>query len=155
VGYSVSNWVAQFNDFGSRDLPHTPTAATGGAFNLGVTSNVAGGVAPWIINGPQNSQGNQTYYDDVTFGRDVYNVIPTAVITLPGNENMRTMFLAGNDSEGPGSGPAICSSAAITTRTQLGYLAPVQACGTFGPAINKQPFVFGAGTGTPGTNETA
>jgi hypothetical protein len=64
------------------------------------------------------------------------------------------LLLAGFDSEGPGSGPAICSPAADATRNLLGYGEPVQTCGAFG-AFNKRSYDLGAGVGTPGANEAA
>ncbi|MDZ4825799.1 MAG: hypothetical protein SGJ13_04950 [Actinomycetota bacterium] len=148
IGYSASNWVAQFNDFGSRDLPIVPVAPTGGEFNLGTRD---GGVAAYSIT-LGVAAPNSTYYANATFGRDVYNVIPTSVIALPGNTALKTMLLAGFNSEGPGSGPAVCSADAAVTRGLLGYGAPVNhACGAFG-AFNKRAWDF-SNTGVIGSPE--
>ena len=105
---------------------------------------------------------NPAYYTDATFGRDVYNVIPTGTITAPGFDSLRTMFLcdgpdAGSacdfDSEGAGSGPAMCSAEAATTRSLLGYAAPTQPCGAYG-AFNKRAFDATC-TGPVGNTEVA
>jgi hypothetical protein len=129
IGYSAANWIAQFNGVGTRDLPVTPVAATGGEFNLGTRD---GGAAAYVINGPANSAPNTTYFNG-TYGRDVFNVIPTSIITLPGNTALKTMLIAGFDSEGPGSGPAICSAEAVATRTLMGFGAPLDhPCGAVG-----------------------
>ena len=45
----------------------------------------------------------------------------TSIITLPGYTALKTMLIAGFDSEGPGSGPAICSAEAVATRTLMGF----------------------------------
>lgn len=164
IGYSAANWVAQFNGVGTRSLDvdgagtdAPPTAATGGAFNLG-TQN--GGAAAYTITSGVASP-NATYYADATFGRDVYNVIPTIAITEPGFEATREMFLCDGDdagtacdfnSEGAGSGPAICSAAAATTRSLLGFAAPTEACGHYGAAINKRASDTGC-SGTVGSTE--
>ncbi len=148
IGYSASNWVAQFNNYGTRNLPITPTAPTGGEFNLGTRD---AGVAAYSITAGVAAP-NPTYYADLTFGRDVYNVIPTSVIALPGNTALKTMLLTGFNSEGPGSGPAICSADAAVTRGLLGYGAPVlHACGAFG-AFNKRAWDF-TNTGVIGAPE--
>jgi ABC-type phosphate transport system substrate-binding protein len=145
IGYSVANWVAQFNDRGTRNLPVTPTAATGGVFNVGTRDL---GVAGYVINGPADAAPNTTYFNG-SFGRDVYNVIPTSILTLPGNTALKTMLLAGFDSEGPGSGPAMCGTVAVATRTLMGFGAPVgQPCGATG-AFLKGNYDF-SNTGTIG-----
>ena len=148
IGYSVANWVAQFNGVGTRDLPITPAAATGGAFNIGTRD---GGAAGYVISGPANAAPNTTYFNG-TFGRDVFNVIPTSIITLPGNTALKTMLLAGFDAEGPASGPAICSADAVATRTVMGFAAPLDhACGATG-AFLKGPLQTG-NTGPVGSPE--
>lgn len=148
IGYSAANWVAQFNGKGTRDLPITPTAATGGAFNIGTRD---GGVAAYIINGPANAEPNLTYFGG-SFGRDVYNVIPTSIIALPGNTALKTMLLSGFNSEGPGSGPAMCGTVAAATRTVMGFGPPTaNPCGAVG-AFRKGAWQFG-NTGTIGANE--
>ncbi|MFZ6004527.1 MAG: hypothetical protein ACOYXM_11415 [Actinomycetota bacterium] len=157
IGYSAANWVAQFNGLGTRSLDvdgagtdAPPVANTGGAFNLG-TQN--GGAAAYTISGSTASP-NPTYYADTTFGRDVFNVIPTVAITEPGFEATREMFLTGFDSEGPGSGPAMCTAAAATTRSLLGFAAPSQACGFYSATANKRAYDT-ACLGTVGSAETA
>lgn len=158
IGYSAANWVAQFNGVGSRSLPITPTAGTGGEFNLGTRD---GGVVAYNIAGGEASP-NETYYADTTFGRDVYNVIPTGVIGAPGFDALRTMLLCdGPDSgtacdfhaEGPGSGPAMCSAEAAVTRSLFGFGAPVDhPCGAYG-AFNKRAWDF-SNTGPVGSPES-
>ena len=64
---------------------------------------------------------------------------------------MKSMLIAGNDSEGVGSGPAICSTAAVATRTLFGFGAPVDPCGSI---TRKGPYITaGGGTGTIGNPE--
>lgn len=157
IGYSAANWVAQFNGFGERSLDvdgagtdAPPAANTGGAFNLG-TQN--GGAPAYTISGGVAAP-NATYYADATFGRDVYNVIPTVAITEPGFEATREMFLTGFDAEGPGSGPALCTAAAATTRSLLGFGAPTQACGYYSSNENKRLYDTGC-LGTVASVEVA
>ncbi len=157
IGYSAANWVAQYNGVGSRDLPIVPAAPTGGVFNLGTRD---GGVSAYLINSGVASP-NTAYYADTTFGRDVYNVIPTSVITLPGNLGLKTMLLGDGpdgdtapdfDSEGAGSGPAICGAEAAATRSLLGFGAPLlNSCGQYG-AFLKRAF-DNANTGPIGNPE--
>lgn len=165
IGYSAANWIAQFNGVGTRSLDvdgagtdAPPVAATGGAFNLGTRDG--GATAYTITNG--TAAPNATYYADTTFGRDVYNVIPTAAVTQPGFDATREMFLcdgddAGTDcdfhADGAGSGPAMCSTEAATTRSLLGFAAPTEPCGHYGAAINKRAFDINC-TGAVGSTET-
>lgn len=165
IGYSAANWVAQFNGVGSRSLDvdgagtdAPPTAATGGAFNLGIRDG--GDEAYLLAGGPLVASPNTDYYNG-TFGRDVYNVVPTLNITLSGNNAMKTMLLCdgpdtGTDcdfhSEGPGSGPAICSAEAAVTRSLLGFAASFdRPCGAYG-AFNKRAWDFSS-TGPIGDPE--
>ena len=164
IGYSAANWVAQFNGLGTRSLDvdgagtdAPPAANTGGAFNLGTTSDQSGGAPAYTI-ASGTASPNPTWYANTTFGRDVYNVIPTFAVTTAGFEALREMFLCdGDDADtacdfdadgaGPGTGPAMCSAEAATTRSRLGFAAPVDPCGRYGAAILKRA----ADTGCSGT----
>ena len=61
-----------------------------------------------------------SFYSSSIFGRDVYNVLPTAFVTGGGNNDLKTLFV------GPASG--VCSSTSIIT--QFGYLSLGASCGS-------------------------
>ncbi len=107
VGFSAAQFVARSN--GAADPAPGPGVGLGG-----INGNAAvSGTAPSVV--PQAA-----FYANTTFGRDVYNVFITSVISDPFNATLNTLFV------GPTS--AVC--AATTTRQQFGFLAPSQACGS-------------------------
>ncbi|WP_405772510.1 Ig-like domain repeat protein [Streptomyces sp. NBC_01538] len=77
VPFSVGSWIAQNNDIAPD---HSKTAVAAGAHLASVTlPNETGATSPvTTVNGklaPVNA-----YYENSTFGRDVYNVVPTRAI---------------------------------------------------------------------------
>lgn len=145
IGYSAANFVAQYNGVGSRSLPVQPTASTGGQFNLGVNSDLTVGAnAPaYVLNGG-TAEPNDLYYVG-TWGRDVFNVIPTYIIGDPSYDRIFEMLLGDGpdfdtlpDYDNGDGGPAMCTGEAATIKSLLGFGDPVRECGAYG-AFLKGP----------------
>lgn len=108
IGFSASQFVARSN--GKADPAPGPGVGMGSISGASFVT----GTAPNVAAVPAG-------YADPIFGRDVYNVFLTPVITDPGNQVLQTLFL------GPTS--AVCSADA--TVESLGFLALSNAaCGT-------------------------
>jgi hypothetical protein len=67
-----------------------------------------------------------TYYADTKFGRDVYNVLPTSILTGAGNTDIKELFV------GTTANPTarLCTTPATTTVATLGFGTPVATCGS-------------------------
>ncbi len=112
VGFSAANFISQTNGVVQSQLPSPAGTVDLGAIDaLGkpYTGEVAGPIAP-----------NSTFYASTTWGRDVYNVIPTTKVTSFGDQDYKTLFVGANS--------AICQ--AVSTRNDFGFQAPVTACGS-------------------------
>jgi hypothetical protein len=86
IGFSVAGYIGKANGFAPGGMPASVV--------IGSISNVAGGVSP-ITPGttPPNLSPNAAYYNDPAFNRDVYNVIPSAVINSAlGNDAIKQIF---------------------------------------------------------------
>ena len=111
IGYSAGNFIAQTNGVGPQQLP-TPF----GTVKLGqINGNLP--VAGTLWNGPLTP--NNTFYADATFGRNVYNVLPSNVAINAGNNDMKSLFV--------GASSAACVAPMID---DFGFGAPVGGCGT-------------------------
>lgn len=114
IGFSAAAFVSKSNGYA---VPAPPAGVgigsisdNGSGVNLG---NPVSGTAP-------NLAPSSTFFSDSTFGRRVYNVFPTAVITGAGNADLKAMFV--------GSTAAICNAPYTTTVQTLGFL-PAPDCG--------------------------
>ena len=115
VGFSAASFTAKSNLVATG----TPPAGVG----IGSISDNGSGVnlgAPVTGTAP-NLVPSATFYNDAVFGRNVYNVFDTAVITsLFGNDDLKSLFV--------GSTSSICS--ASSTIAAFGFLSLGASCGT-------------------------
>ncbi len=85
IGFSASNWVALQNGV---TVPSgggvTPPASQVGVGAIDGNSATTG-------TGPYT--GSTSFYANTTYGRDVYIVLPTAIITGLGNNDLKTLFV--------------------------------------------------------------
>ena len=109
IGFSASQFIARSNGFADPNPgPGVGLGSIGGTAFVSTTTPVTA-----IPEGFANT----------TFGRDVYNVFLTGVISDPNNAAIRSLFV------GPTS--AVCSALADVTVTQLGFIPLTDAaCGT-------------------------
>ena len=113
IGFSAGSFIAKSN----LVAPGTPPAAVGigsiddGATPAVITSPVTG-VAP-------NLAPNTTFYASTIYGRNVYNIFPTAVIASAfGNDDLKSLF--------SGSTSAVCTNGA--TIAKFGFQT-ISTCG--------------------------
>lgn len=113
VGFSASNYISQNNGAVASQLP-TPA----GTVKLGQIDTLG---LPYTGSPGTTQSPNSAFYADTTYGRDVYNVVPTAKIggLASQNQDFKSMFV--------GTGSAICS--ATTTIQKFGFLVPSN-CGS-------------------------
>jgi hypothetical protein len=86
IGFSVAGYIGKANGAAPGGMPSNVL--------IGSISNIAGGVNP-ITPGSvvPNLTPNAAYYNDPAFNRDVYNVIPAAVINSTlGNDAIKQIF---------------------------------------------------------------
>jgi hypothetical protein len=107
VGFSASQFVARSNGVAA---PAPGPGVALGAINGAVPVN---GTAP-------NLTPNAALYNNPTFGRDVYNVLPAETVDDIGNVQIQTMFV------GPTS--SVCQASA--TIAQFGFLPLGANCGS-------------------------
>ena len=124
IGYSAANFIAQTNGVGPAQLP-TPL----GTVKLGTISGLGVPVNGPLWGGPLTP--NQSFYDNATFGRNVYNVLPATVVLGPGNTDIKTLFVGGTS--------GVCLSSVID---DFGFATPVGGCGT---TTLHGPLFVGAG----------
>ena len=115
IGFSAANYIAKSNGvaIGNPALSNVGIGSisdNGAGVNLG---NPVSGTAP-------NMLPASTFYSSSIFGRDVYNVLPTAFVTGGGNNDLKTLFI--------GTTSGVCSSTSIIQ--QFGYLSLGANCGT-------------------------
>lgn len=122
IGFSAANYISQNNGVVSTQLP-----APAGTVNLGsIDVDGPGGAAPLgvpyvgTVGSPLTP--NPTFYADTTFGRDVYNVVPTSKLGPPAlaNADLKSMFV--------GSTSAVCMAA--TTIETFGFKGLGASCGS-------------------------
>jgi hypothetical protein len=116
IGFSAASWTAKVNG----------AAPPAGASNvtLGSITDNGAGVAlgsPVVASGsPVTYSANPTFFNDATFGRRVYFVLPYSVINSAfGNDALKSMFA--------GSTSAVCS--ASSTIAKFGFETIGAACG--------------------------
>ncbi|HEX4866592.1 MAG TPA: hypothetical protein VFV32_03100 [Acidimicrobiales bacterium] len=112
VGFSAANFISQTNGKVTSQLP-----SPAGTVDLGTIDGL-----PKAYDGPVAGPvtPNSTFYGNATWGRDVYNVLSTALLANAGNSDIKSMFV------GPNSG--VCSKASVIA--EFGFPAPVlNPCG--------------------------
>jgi hypothetical protein len=112
VGFSAGAFISKSN---GRAEPN-PGAGVG----IGSISNNGSGtnLGSPISGTAPNLTPNSAFFSDSVFGRTVYNVLPTTLVTSPGNNDIKNIFI--------GSGSAVCN--ATTVIQQFGFL-PAANCG--------------------------
>ena len=115
IGFSAGSFIAKSN----LVAPGTPPAGVG-------IGSIDDGATPAVITSPTtgaapNLAPNSTFYASTVYGRNVYNVFPTAVIASAfGNDDLKSLFV--------GSTSSMCS--ASTTIEKFGFQALGANCGT-------------------------
>ena len=85
VGFSAANFISQTNGVAGSQLPAAlGTVDLGSIDALGkpYTGAVTGPIAP-----------SSTFYASSTYGRNIYNVLPTTVATGLGSADMKSLFV--------------------------------------------------------------
>ncbi len=111
VPISVGNWIGQFNGLGVNNS----NLAVSNGLTLGSVTNASGTSLglPFTTSGGKEAP-NTTYYQDTSFGYDVYTVVPTAKVTGNfANAGLVSLFV------GPTS--ALCSAPAQTIVNEFGF----------------------------------
>jgi hypothetical protein len=115
IGFSAGSFISKAN----LVAPGAPPAGV-------VMGSIDDGATPAVITSPvvgtaPNLTPNATFFASSIYGRNVYNVFPTAVIASAfGNDDLKSLFV--------GSTSAICS-ASVTTE-KFGFLSLGSNCGT-------------------------
>lgn len=113
IGFSAGSFVSKANGVAPGDNAAALMGVisdNGSGTNLGLPVS---GTAP-------NMVPSASFFADAIFGRNVYNVFPTSVITSAfGNDDLKTLFV--------GSTSAMCSATA--TINAFGFL-PIATCGS-------------------------
>jgi hypothetical protein len=127
IPFSAGSWIAQLNqaaqDRSSAACNNTASTTQGGAVGLGGPLGAA--TPPRTTTGCGTGQAaNPTYYADGTFGRDLFVVVPTIKLGVPGDPGLKSLFL--------GSTSAICSQA---TTIQLFGFSTATVSGTCGQLV--------------------
>lgn len=125
IGFSAASFIAKSN----LVAPGTPPAGVGigsisdngSAVNLGSPIT---GTAPTLA-------PNASFYADSTFGRNVYNVLPTSKATGLGNGDIKSMFVTASS--------ALCSAGSLITK--FGFLTIGANCGS---TATKGSWITGA-----------
>ncbi len=106
IGFSAANFISQSNGVAASQL--APGVDLGAIDALG---KPYAGVAP-------STTPSATFYASTTYGRDVYNVLPSTIVDGLGNNDLKTLFV------GPTS--AVCAASA--TVNAFGFLS-IAGCG--------------------------
>ncbi len=130
IGFSAGAFISKSNGLATP----TPPAGVG----IGSISNNGAGVnlgSPITGTAPTLAP-SATFYGDGTFGRLVYNVFPTSIITGPGNADLKSLFV---DTD-PGAANTSTLCAATSTINSFGFLIASNcgAAGITGPLLAGQ-----------------
>jgi hypothetical protein len=125
VGFSAGAYIAKSNGVAVPD-PQANAVGLAAITNDGAGNNIGlayTGTAPNLAPNPADydpvTAGVQEYYNNSIFGRNVYNVVPTAKIdSLFGNDGLKSMF----------KGPTAAICAETTTIETFGFRVS-SACG--------------------------
>lgn len=117
VGFSAANYISKANGVAIGD-PIAVNVGLGSISDNGAGVNLGNPID--AATSVPNLAPASNFYSSSIFGRDVYNVLPTAFVTGGGNNDLKTLFV------GPASG--VCSSTSIIT--QFGYLSLGASCGS-------------------------
>lgn len=113
IGFSAGSFISKAN----LVAPGTPPAGV----LMGSIDDGAGVITSPVVGTAPNLTPNSTFYASSIYGRNVYNVFPTAVIASAfGNDDLKSLFV--------GSTSSMCS--ASTTIEKFGFQALGANCGT-------------------------
>jgi hypothetical protein len=121
IGFSAGQYVARSN--GLAVPAPGPGVFMGSISNNGSGANLGNpvtGTAP-------NMEPSATFFADSVFGRRVYNVFPTSVITGPGNNDLKNLFV--DTDPGAANTAVICNAPYVATVQALGFLSSAD-CGS-------------------------
>ena len=123
VGFSAANFISQMNSVAASQLPvGQPPSVIVDMGAIDALGKPYTGTAPSLA-------PSASFYANTTYGRDVYNVVPTAKVTGIGNNDLKTMFV--------GATSSVCQ--ATSTITAFGFSnATALPCGdttTQGPSV--------------------
>jgi hypothetical protein len=124
IPFSAGQWIAQLNQ---ASLDRSSTGC-GGGVGLGTIDSVN----PRTTAGCGTGQAlNATYYANTTYGRDLYIVVPTSKVGVPGDPGLKSLFV--------GASSAICS--AVSTIQTFGFSTATLsgACGSTGQTTGLNP----------------
>lgn len=126
IPFSAGSWLSQLN---GKAVDRSSSGATSGV-KLGDPDSIAGPTGPLSGTAP-NLTENTPYYENNTWGRDVFIVVGTSSIdptSFTQDADLWGLFGQSTDtaaSFGPspsiGTGPAICSSTAQTLANSFGF----------------------------------
>lgn len=111
IPFSAGSWIAQANGVSTDNSANGRSPASGPAVVLGDPNGTAGG--PTTGTAP-NLAPNAAYYQDATFGRDLFVVTPTNKISGLSRDKGLTALVAGSTSQ-------ICGTAAQNTAHSFGF----------------------------------
>lgn len=121
IGFSAGQFIARSNNVAAPNPG--PGVLIGSISDNGLGVNLGSpttGTAP-------NLAPNGTFFADNRFGRLVYNVFPTSIVTGPGNNDLKSLFV---DSD-PGAANTSTLCAASGTINTFGFLT-ASNCGALG-----------------------
>jgi hypothetical protein len=121
IGFSAGQFIARSNG--------KATPAPGPGVGIGSISDNGSGVnlGNPVTGTAPNLSPVATFFNDTVFGRRVYNVFPTAVVTGPGNADLKSIFV--DTDPGVANTAVICSEPYTTNIGLLGFL-PASDCGS-------------------------
>jgi hypothetical protein len=126
VGFSAAAYVAAYN---GQSFAATPAGVRLASINGNpAITGAAPSLAPVVA-----------YYQSGTFGRDLYNVLPSTVVADTDNTAVQNMFV--------GNGSAVCSPAAESLLPSFGLISLLNASptstDTCGSTTLRGPFISG------------
>jgi hypothetical protein len=127
VGMSIGGYISRANGVAKGGMPTTVGIGAIPDFASGALPILDGSSAPTTgQTGRPNLQGNPAFYSS-SYGRDLYNVFPAAVINSAfGNDALKQIF---KDTDATAANNAlICQPAAQTTIKAFGFL-DLATCG--------------------------
>ena len=130
VFFSAAKFIAKRNGL----VPGDPAA-----YNVDLAT-ISSAFSTANIGKPYSGTGtsvtvNSTYYADSKFSRKVYNVLPTSILTGPGNTDIKEIFIGTTTV----TTPILCATAAQATVATLGFASET----TCGSQTTKGSFIAG------------
>lgn len=111
IGFSASQFIARTN--GVASPAPGPGVGIGSITDDGAGNNLGSPVIPGATLAP-----NPTFYNNGVFGRTVYNVFPTTIVTGAGNAALKSLFF--DQASVPGNEATLCAMTA--TINTFGFL---------------------------------